>query len=53
MINEDLVEVDIFYKATASVDFTELLKAGDRIELNGKSVFRFENDKIIELVDII
>ncbi len=50
--NNDQVEVAIDYSGTLAVDFPNGLKAGDRIELKGKSIFKFENSKIIELKDI-
>jgi len=46
------VEVDVDFSATLAIDFSEDLKAGDRIEMKGKSVFTFRDDKIIELKDI-
>jgi hypothetical protein len=48
----NLVEADIDYKATLAVDLPNGMKAGDTIEMKGKSVFRFRGDKIIELKDI-
>jgi len=46
------VEVDVDFSATLAIDFSEDLKASDRIEMKGKSVFTFRDDKIIELKDI-
>ncbi|GET23144.1 nuclear transport factor 2 family protein [Prolixibacter denitrificans] len=46
------VEVDVDFSATLAIDFSEELKAGDRIAMTGKSVFTFRDDKIIELKDI-
>ena len=48
----DQVEVDIYYHGILAVDLLNGLKAGDKIEQKGKSVFRFKDDKIIELKDI-
>jgi hypothetical protein len=48
----DEVEAEIFYNGTIAVDFPNGLKAGSRIELGGKSIFRFADDKIIEIEDI-
>ena len=48
----DEVEADIFYNGTIAVDFPDGLKAGSKIELAGKSIFRFAGDKIIEIEDI-
>ena len=50
--NNEQVEVDIDYSGTLAVDFPNGLKAGDRIELKGKSIFKFKDSKIIELKDI-
>jgi len=46
------VAVDVDFRATLAIDFSEELKTGDRIEMSGKSVFTFRDDKIIELKDI-
>jgi ketosteroid isomerase-like protein len=48
----DIVEIDIEYKAILAVDLPNGLKAGDKLELTGKSIFRFKDHKIIELKDI-
>ncbi|MEJ8803539.1 nuclear transport factor 2 family protein [Pontibacter sp. H249] len=45
------VEVTIDYKAILAVDLSDNLKAGDTISLQGKSVFIFADNKIIELKD--
>ena len=50
--HEQEVEVDVDFSATLAIDFSEELKAGDQIQLTGKSVFTFRGDKIIELKDI-
>ncbi|WP_018477433.1 nuclear transport factor 2 family protein [Pontibacter roseus] len=49
---EDVVEVSIAYRGVLAVDFSENLKAGDSIELEGKSVFTFRDGKIISMEDI-
>jgi hypothetical protein len=49
---ENKVEVEISYCGTIAVDLPNGLKQGSKIELNGKSIFRFAGDKIIELEDI-
>lgn len=51
-INNDIVEIDIDYKGILAIDFPNGLKAGDKIELKGKSIFKFKDNKIIELKDI-
>lgn len=52
IFNNDLVEIHIDYKGVLAIDFPNGLKAGDKIELQGKSIFKFKNNKIIELKDI-
>ncbi len=45
--------IDISFQAVLAVDFSENLKAGDRLELLGQSIFEFTEDhKIIKLIDI-
>ena len=46
------VEVAIDYQATAAIEFPNGLKPGDILRLQGKSVFRFEDGKIISIEDI-
>jgi ketosteroid isomerase-like protein len=45
-------EVAIDYRAVAAVNFPNGLKAGDTLRLQGKSVFRFADGKIISIEDI-
>jgi hypothetical protein len=47
----DEVEAEIFYNGTLAADLPNGLKSGSRIELGGKSIFRFTGDKIIEIED--
>jgi hypothetical protein len=49
---ENTVEAEIAYRGTLAADLPNGLKKGDRIQLSGKSVFRFAGAKIIELDDI-
>jgi ketosteroid isomerase-like protein len=46
------VEVDINYTGTLAVEFPNGLKAGEQIELKGKSVFQFHDGLITKLVDM-
>lgn len=46
------VEVEISYDGTIAADLPNGLRAGSRIELNGKSIFRFAGDKIIGIEDV-
>ena len=48
----DEVEVDIDYTGIIAVDIPNGPKAGDKIELKGKSIFKFKSNKIIELKDV-
>jgi hypothetical protein len=50
--DKDQVEINIDYKGVLAIDFPNGLKAGDTIELKGKSIFTFEGNKIIALKDI-
>lgn len=49
---ENEIEAKISYRAVAAVDLPNGLKRGDEIELQGKSIFRFVNGKIVEIEDI-
>lgn len=51
-LEDDSVEVKIDYRGVLAVDLPNGLKAGDKIELKGKSIFCFEGEKIIEITDI-
>ncbi|WP_028525312.1 nuclear transport factor 2 family protein [Runella limosa] len=48
----NLCEIEVDYEAVLDIDLPMGLKKGDRIQLEGRSVFQFENDKIIALTDI-
>jgi hypothetical protein len=48
----DHTEVNIAYHAVLAIDLPNGMKAGDELNLNGKSIFKFANDKIISLTDI-
>lgn len=48
----DEVEVIVDYCGTLAGDFTSELRAGSKIELKGKSIFIFKDNKIVELRDI-
>lgn len=45
-------EIEIEYFGVLAVDFHSGMKKGQEIKLNGKSVFEFQDDKIIKLTDI-
>ncbi|MCA0232076.1 MAG: nuclear transport factor 2 family protein [Bacteroidetes bacterium] len=48
----NLCEIEVDYEAVLDIDLPMGLKKGDRIQLDGRSVFQFENNKIIALTDI-
>lgn len=50
--NEDICEIKIDYHAMLAADLPNGLKSGDKINLKGKSLFRFADGKIIEIQDI-
>ena len=52
VFEDDSAEVKIDYCGVLAVDFGDDLKAGDKIELKGKSIFRFAGEKISEITDI-
>lgn len=49
---DDLAEVKIDYCGVLAIDLPNGLKAEDKIELKGKSIFLFADEKIIEITDI-
>lgn len=50
---EESAEVLIDYKAVLAIDLPNSLKAGDTLQLQGKSVFSFKEDRIISIDDLI
>lgn len=50
--DNDRTEIEIDYVATLAMDFPNGLKKGDKLELKGKSIFKFLDNKIVELTDI-
>lgn len=48
----DRTEVDISYHAVLAMDFPNGLQKGQAIQLAGKSIFVFKDNKIIRLTDI-
>ncbi|WP_426493406.1 nuclear transport factor 2 family protein [Hymenobacter sp. 102] len=49
---DNRAEVRIDYSAVAAVDFPNGLKAGDALQLQGRSVFQFAEDRIVSIDDI-
>ncbi|AQX09617.1 nuclear transport factor 2 family protein [Elizabethkingia ursingii] len=50
--SEDQTEIEIDYFAVLAADMPNGLKKGNALKLTGKSIFRFSDDRIIELTDI-
>lgn len=48
----DEIEIDVDYQAILGIDFPNGLKKGDELNLKGKSIFTFLENKIIKLTDI-
>ncbi|MEG0851261.1 MAG: nuclear transport factor 2 family protein [Flavobacterium sp.] len=44
--------IDIDYYAVLAMDFPNGLKAGQELDMKGKSIFQFLEDKIVRLTDI-
>jgi hypothetical protein len=49
---DDQTEIEIDYYAILAIDFPNGLKIGDELKLSGKSVFKFEKNRITKLTDI-
>ena len=52
VFSEDGCEAGMNYQATLAADLPNGFKAGDRLDLNGKSIFCFADGKIVEIQDI-
>lgn len=51
-VADNQVEVLINYAAVAAMDFPNGLKAGDTLQLKGKSIFQFADGQIVSIEDI-
>ncbi|WP_231576189.1 nuclear transport factor 2 family protein [Hymenobacter sp. DG25B] len=51
-VTDNRVEVLIDYTGVAAIDFPNGLKAGDTLQLQGKSVFEFADGQIFSIDDI-
>jgi hypothetical protein len=49
---DNCTEVEIDYNAVLAADFPNGLKGGDEINLKGKSIFKFKENRVIELTGI-
>jgi hypothetical protein len=50
-LNGNEAEVTIDYSGTLAVDLPNGLRAGEKLELQGRSLFTFEGDQIIRIED--
>lgn len=48
----DTTEIEIDYIAILASDLPNGLKKGEQIDLSGRSIFKFSEDQIVELIDI-
>lgn len=48
----DKLEIEIDYSKIFAIDFPSGMKKGEKLEPTGKSVFKFADNKIVELIDI-
>lgn len=49
---DNRTEIEIDYQAILAMDFPDGLKKGQELNLSGKSIFEFDDNKIIKLTDI-
>lgn len=49
--DKNQITISVSFKAVLATDFPNGMKAGDTLEVEGKSIFLFDRDKIIKLID--
>ncbi|MFH6993252.1 nuclear transport factor 2 family protein [Flavobacterium sp. FlaQc-48] len=49
---ESKTEIEIDYQAVLAMDFPNGMKTGDKLNLKGKSIFEFSDNKIQKLSDV-
>lgn len=49
---ENETEIEVDYSAVLAADFPNGMRKGEKMELKGKSIFKFLDDKIVALTDI-
>lgn len=49
---ENETEIEVDYSAVLATDFPNSMRKGEKLELKGKSIFKFLDDKIVFLTDI-
>lgn len=52
VFTNEIAKISIDYRGIIAFDLPNGWKEDDKIELQGKSIFRFTDDKIIEITDI-
>ena len=50
--DDTITEIEVDYKAVLAIDLPNGLKKGENLDMQGKSIFKFFGNKIIELTDI-
>lgn len=50
--NDDETEIEIDYSAVLAMDFPNGLKKGEKLNLKGKSIFKFSANKVVKLTDV-
>ena len=50
-VQDNTAIVQIAYKATLAIDFPNGMKAGEMLEMDGRSEFQFKEGKIIKIID--
>ncbi len=50
--NVNETEIEINYSAILAMDFPNGLKKGEKLNLSGKSIFTFSENKVVKLTDI-
>ncbi len=50
--DRDAVTVEVDYQAVMAIDLPNGMKKGDQIHLQGKTIFRFQDEKITSITDI-
>ena len=50
-VAEDQITITVAYRAVLAMDFPNGMKKGDVLELRGSSVFQWDSDQIVHIVD--
>lgn len=49
--NEDKIRIDVAFEAVLAIDLPNGLKAGELLQLQGRSEFTFRDGKIVSIID--